>query len=332
MIGVFIIPTGLGARIGGDAGDATPAAKLLAECCDKLVIHPNVVNASDINEMTSNMLYVEGSMLDQFLAGLIDLRPVRTANKVLVVANPPLTPETINAVAAARATIGIEAEILELSVPLEMKAVLTPGLATGEVTGVDALVSDVDGRDFNALAIHTPIDVPREIALAYFRDGGINPWGGVEAKASRLIAERVRKPVAHAPLENVSRSDAELYYVADRVVKPSQAAEAISMCYLHCVLKGLHRAPRVGPGLSCRDVDVLITPFGCWGRPHEACRDQGIPIISVRQNPVASPVSMPPHIEADTYLEAAGLVMAMRAGVSPLSVISSLPPTEIIGE
>lgn len=64
MIGVFIVPTGIGCSIGGHAGDATPAAKLIASCCDTLLVHPNVVNASDINEMTNNMWYVEGSVED----------------------------------------------------------------------------------------------------------------------------------------------------------------------------------------------------------------------------------------------------------------------------
>ena len=46
---VFLIPTGVGAEIGGHAGDATAAARLISEGCDKLILHPNVVNASDIN-------------------------------------------------------------------------------------------------------------------------------------------------------------------------------------------------------------------------------------------------------------------------------------------
>ncbi|KKK55860.1 hypothetical protein LCGC14_3070320 [marine sediment metagenome] len=67
MKGIFIIPTGIGCEIGGHSGDANPSAKLVASVCDKLIIHPNVVNAADINEMTDNMLYVEGSILDRFL-------------------------------------------------------------------------------------------------------------------------------------------------------------------------------------------------------------------------------------------------------------------------
>ena len=57
---VLVVPTGIGAEIGGHAGDATPVARLLASVCDTLITHPNVVNASDLNEMPANGLYVEG--------------------------------------------------------------------------------------------------------------------------------------------------------------------------------------------------------------------------------------------------------------------------------
>ena len=43
---VMIIPTGVGAEIGGHAGDAGPVARLLAGACDTLITHPNVINAS----------------------------------------------------------------------------------------------------------------------------------------------------------------------------------------------------------------------------------------------------------------------------------------------
>ena len=38
---VFVVPTGIGSSIGGHAGDATPAAQLLASVSDTLVTHPN---------------------------------------------------------------------------------------------------------------------------------------------------------------------------------------------------------------------------------------------------------------------------------------------------
>jgi len=126
MIGVLIIPTGVGAEIGGHAGDANPVAKLLAACCDTLITHPNVLNASDINEMEDNVLYVEGSMLDRFLEGRINLKP-SARNRVLIVANPPISDETVNAVEAARVTIGLDAEIVELHTPLRLVGDTTRG-------------------------------------------------------------------------------------------------------------------------------------------------------------------------------------------------------------
>ena len=334
MIAVLIIPTGLGAAIGGNAGDGNPVAKLLASCCDTLITHPNVVNASDINEMTENTLYVEGSMLDRFLRGEIELQRVRAHNRILVVANPPLSDETVNAVSAARATIGIDAIVVELSTPLRLVARIEDGRATGEMYGVDDLLEDVCRyHNFDALAIHTPIEVDRDVALSYYRDGGINPWGGVEAKLSKEVGRCLAKPVAHAPLENTPPEDEELFLVFQGEVPPRIAAEAISNCYLHSVLKGLHRAPRIGKGLSREDVDVLISPSGCWGPPHEACRAAGIPIVSVRENTVHSPVSETPlHTVVANYLEAAGLLMSMRAGVYPSSVRRAFGDTVVVSK
>ena len=56
MYGIFVIPTGIGCEIGGHAGDANPAVKLIASVTDKLIVNPNAVNASDINEMPDNAL------------------------------------------------------------------------------------------------------------------------------------------------------------------------------------------------------------------------------------------------------------------------------------
>lgn len=40
---VMIIPTGVGASIGGFAGDALPVARSIAGIVDSLITHPNVV-------------------------------------------------------------------------------------------------------------------------------------------------------------------------------------------------------------------------------------------------------------------------------------------------
>ena len=43
---VMIVPTGIGAAIGGFAGDALPSARLLSSCVDTLITHPNVLNGA----------------------------------------------------------------------------------------------------------------------------------------------------------------------------------------------------------------------------------------------------------------------------------------------
>ena len=318
---VLIVPTGIGALIGGHAGDANPVCKLFASLSDILVTHPNVVNASDINEMPENVFYVEGSLLDRFLAGEFCLKQPYQ-NKILVVANLPIRNDTINAVSAAKVTVGINATILGLREPLRMIATFKNGIATGDVLGWEALVNQVIGMDFDALAIHSPIEVPRDVALSYYRTGGVNPWGGVEAKASKLIASALNKPVAHAPLENSSPEDTELYRIMDEIVNPRIAPEAISSCYLHCVLKGLHKAPRISNhGLSVKDIDVLVSPDGCFGKPHQECLKANIPVIVVKENKtVCSIEPNPKFIYVENYWEAVGIIECMKAGITKESV------------
>lgn len=334
--GVFIIPTGLGCSIGGHAGDASPAAKLIASVCDNLIIHPNVVNASDINEMTENMLYVEGSILDRFLEGKIGLQKV-FSNKILVVVNSPVQNETINAVSAARATIGVEIEIVELEIPLEMKATKNEdGSASGNVYNNIELIKQVKEYEFDALAVHTPIDCDIEVSKDYFRNGGVNPWGGVEAIASKIIANSLDKPVAHAPTEN---PDMKFF---NEIVDPRMSAEMVSTAYLHCVLKGLWKAPRLimmqhtlikifKGNMLVDNIDFMISPYMCWGRPHEACYKSGIPIIVVKENTIIESARQPylnhNEILVENYLEAAGILVAMKNGISRESVTRPLKET-----
>jgi len=322
---VFIIPTGVGCAIGGHAGDATPAAKLIASVCDKLILHPNVVNASDINEQPSNTLYVEGSMLDRFLEGSIGLQEVRS-NKVLVVVNPPAKPETINAVNAARTTIGLDAHVTALETPLTMYGWVEDGIATGKATGIQELIDQVSVYQFDALAIATPIYVPNGMALEYFRDinARVNPWGGIEAMVSRRVSGALNKPVAHAPVESDgTKDDSELFNILyEEVVHSRKAAEVCSNCYIHCILKGLHKAPRIGRDITFRDVDALVSPVGCIGRPHFACFEAGIPVIAVEENTTSKRNRDSRIIYVQNYWEAAGYLSCLRAGIVPRSTRS----------
>ncbi|UYP44492.1 hypothetical protein NEF87_000777 [Candidatus Lokiarchaeum ossiferum] len=320
---VMIIPTGIGCEIGGHCGDGQVAARLLGQCCDTLVLHPNVVNASDLNEMPHNSLYVEGSQLDMFLQGKTYLQKVHS-NKILVVVNKA-DYQSINAVSAARISLGINAEILELKTPLKMFAKFENQIATGDVEGWEELVEQVLPLEFDALAIATPITVDKDTMTKYFETGGVNPVGGVEAKASKLIARKIGKPVAHGPVDYALNELKE-------IVDPRIAVETITENFIHCILKGLHKAPRLNAkkGLSIDDIDCMVSPYGCFGPPHEACLKAGIPIIVVKEN--RSVLNIPEHdkfIYVENYLEAAGLIMAMRAGIEPSTIRRPIPPTVV---
>jgi len=320
---VFIIPTGIGCKIGGHAGDATPAFKLIASISDIAITHPNVVNASDINEMPDNTWYVEGSILDRFLEGKIYLEKPKN-NRILLAVNKPIRPETINAVNAARHTIGCEIEIMEMIDLFEMDGYFNSDRsAGGEHYGVTSLIWQIKkhGYDFDALAIATPITVPKEMALHYFRNGGVNPWGGIEAIVSKKIANELNKPVAHAPIEN---DDPEIKFF-NELVNPRIAAEVLSMAYIHCVFKGLHKAPRISDkGLYVSDIDILVTPWECFGRPHKACIRNGVEILGVKENTTCIDESLNEDDAywVDNYIEAAGWLQSYKKGITRYSISS----------
>jgi len=325
----FIIPTGIGAEIGGHAGDGSAAATLIASCCDKLITHPNVYNASDINEMPKNALYVEGSILDRFLEGQIGLEDVYS-NKMLLVVNE-IKPEIVNAVSAARVTIGADIEIMELKVPIRMVASVVNGKASGDIYNVDEAIQQVSQYDFDVLVVNTPIETDNDAVLEYLNKvGGLNLWGGVEAKLSKLMSEKLNKPVIHAPVEN-----SEVFKTFNEIVDPRKAAEMVSVCYLHCCLKGGHVAPKISMSDNAfwnTDIDFLVSPINVVGRPHVACLKVNIPIIAVEENRTVLNDKMPDSfIIAKNYLEVAGIISAKKAGITLSSIKRPLEKTIIFG-
>ena len=346
----FLIPTGIGAEIGGHAGDATPAARLIAETCDTLILHPNVVNASDINEMPANSLYVEGSVIARLLMGTIGLVPTR-ANRVLVIIDAHkddlFVNAAINAVSAARSSYGLVCpEVIKLSPPVRMKAEFTDfGTAAGEISGLErvfALLEEQEG-EYDAVAISSVILVPEEFHQGYFDAAGdmVNPWGGVEAMLTHAVSSRFNVPSAHSPMF-------ETQDIANRdpgVVDPRMAAEAISLTFFESVLKGLHKSPRIVtassqmsvPGvITASDVSCLVIPDGCVGLPTLAALEQGIPVIAVRENKnlMENDLTTLPwrtgqlHM-VENYWEAAGVLCAIRGGIAPESVRRPLAQTRV---
>ena len=344
---VLLVPTGIGARVGGHAGDATPAAALLSSVCDTLITHPNVLNASDVIQVPPNALYVEGSLITQLMMGAIGFRRIRN-NRLLVLVQAHedelFTNAAINSVNAARASYGLNATIAEIDPRFRMISEYTPsGTAAGRIEGIEYVFDLLDGRlgEFDAVAITSVIELPPDLHENYYRlaDDVVNPWGGVEAMLTHAVSLRYGLPAAHAPMLE-SRSIAEADF---GVVDPRMAAEVISLAFLQCVLRGLQRSPATvaansfpGNGIQSANVSCLVIPDGCIGLPTLAALCNAIPVIAVRGNTNqmrndldSLPWQSTKFYRVENYLEAAGLVAALGAGVAPASVLRPLEPATV---
>lgn len=347
----MIVPTGIGAEIGGHSGDATPAARLLASVCDTLITHPNVVNAADINEMPGNGLYTEGSVISDLMMGTCGISRSRSNRTILLIdkhEDPRITEPTINAISAARATLGFECPlVVEVDPPIKMRALYsTTGTAVGRVEGLERLCKILDEYkgQYDAIGLASIIDVPYEFHTEYFQQEGkmVNPWGGVEAMLTHAITMMYDLPTAHSPMsETVDISNLQI-----GVVDPRMSAEAVSMCFLHCILKGLHDSPQIIRNrdlfarqevITAEDIACLVMPDKCVGLPTLAAIEQGIKVIAVKgnknhmQNDLLNyPFDHGNLIFVDNYLEAAGVAAAIRAGVSLSSLKRPMDATKTV--
>ena len=348
----LVVPTGVGAEIGGHAGDAGPVARMFGELSDNLLLHPNVVNASDINEMPHNALYVEGSVLTRLLMGTVGLQRVRSNRLLVLVAEHDdhlFVNAAINAVNAARAAYGLRvAEIVRLQELVRLKGEYSrSGRAVGRIHGLENLLSFLNSRkgSFDALAITSVIEVPRGAHQAYFDGKGamVNIWGGVEATLTHLLSSVYSVPTAHSPMFECR----EVANMDPGVVDARMAAEAVSLTFLQCTLKGLQKSPRIVTSsgvvegsdvLTASDVSCLVIPDGCLGLPTMAAVEQGIPVIAVEENKnimgndlFALPWAEGQFHRVANYWEAAGVVSCLRAGIDPCAVRRPLRKAVVVG-
>jgi hypothetical protein len=124
--------------------------------------------------------------------------------------------------------------------------------------------------------------------------------------------------------------------------------EAVSSCFLHCVLKGLYKSPLIITDkrlfahsniLTAADISCLVIPDGCVGLPTLAALEQGISVIAVRENRNRMknelknlPFAPGKLFIVDNYLEAVGVMTALKSGISVSSVRRPLAETRVISE
>ena len=335
---VQIVPTGIRCEIGGFAGDACPATNLLASAADVVITHPNAVNASDLNEMADNVLYVEGKSLDDFLLGHLALVPTRS-NRIGTFVDPTgiaYLDDVVNTLNAARAVGGIDCSLYAVGAEeIGARAVWSEtGCAVGTVLNPLSILDTVEHLLQQGVHAIGGVSVIHGVTAAQFSQhlaGAIpNPSGGVEAIITHLISKVFRVPTAHAPLP---------YYqdVKERGThNPRASAEFISTPHYLSVLKGLARAPRLvaidrldqvaAHLVSLNSVGAIVVPASCLGGiPALAAEFSDIPLIAVEENATLLAVSndqmgMRNVVPVRSYAEAAGVILALRNGISLESI------------
>ncbi|RYQ89590.1 hypothetical protein Ahy_B09g096155 isoform B [Arachis hypogaea] len=207
---VMIVPTGIGAAIGGYAGDALPVARALSTVVDCLITHPNVLNAAMLYWPMTNTLYVEGYALDRFAEGLWALQPVHQ-NRVGIVLDAGIEEDLrlrhLQVADAARASLGLPIiEYIVTDTPLEVEKWIDPetGKSTGRIRHPDSLIRAVrnlvNRSKVNAIAVvgRFPDDDTDDVD-DYRLGMGVDLLAGVEAVISHLVVKEFKIPCAHAP-------------------------------------------------------------------------------------------------------------------------------------
>jgi hypothetical protein len=269
--------------------------------------------------------------------GAVGIKKVRS-NRILLVVGAHEIEEfvsaAINSGNAARATCGWNvSKVVTMDAPVALEATYSDsGRATGTISGLERLLAVIEEHrdEIDAVAISSVVQLPAHYHLDYFRCEGdmLNPWGGVEALLTHALSTLTGLPTAHSPMFE-SEAVANL---KSGIVDARMAAEAVSFTFLQCVLKGLHASPKVVanaepgriPGLmTVEDISCLVIPDGCLGIPTLAALEQGIPVIAVQENKnimkndlTVLPWRRGQFFRVNTYLEAVGVMMALREGIA----------------
>lgn len=330
---VLIVPTGIGAAIGGYAGDALPVARAMSTICDRLITHPNVMNGAGLYWSKDNILYVEGYGLDKFASGEWGLKRVHQ-NRIGLILDKGIEEELrlrhLQAADATRATLGLNiAEYIITDQPLNVELRTSEsGASWGTIGNPDSLLRAAEKlitqAQVEAIAIvaRFPDDINTEVLNNYRYGTGVDPLAGAEAVISHLIVRNFSIPAAHAPALQPLPVDSQ--------ISPRSAAEELGYTFLPSVLVGLSYAPQFSfnknyDTIWAEEIDALIIPHNaCGGSAILSFSETKTKIITVENNQTALNVSPDllgiNTIKVRSYLEALGILVAHRAGINSESL------------
>ncbi len=317
-LGAFIVPTGIGASIGGYAGDASVWAGKFAKY-SKLIVNPNVVNAGGFSGITDNMFYVEGYTLNEFFKGSLSLKP-SAGNKIGVVFDKSIPQDvlnihinTINAVKIVYGIdiIGYEKTCEDVGVEFFMTDL---GTSVGRVKNIETLkvsAQKLIKHGAEVIAIVCMFDNPEDDNTDYANGIGTDPVGGVEAILSHYISKELRVPCAHSP----AFAD---YSISPAIVNPKAASEYITPTFLPCILIGLSKAPLIDGDINISLLDYLVMPYDCLGSiPVYEALKRDIPVFAVKENTTALNIT-------DDNLHKSGKIVAVNTYSDCLDLVKTL--------
>ncbi len=284
----FIVPTGIGASIGGFAGDASTYARKFAKKYNTIV-NPNVVNAACFSGISENMLYTEGYALTEFFKNRIGLIPSRN-NKIGIIIDKGISEGIINVhintINAVKTVYGIDIadyEITEESVNVEFYNTAS-GISSGSVKKEKTLLNagkKLINKGVNTIAVVCKFEEPPEDN--YIDGEGVDIVGGVEAVISHYLSRELKIPVVHSPaFEDIT--------ITKEIVDSKCSAEYITPTFLPCLLIALQNAPlysykNVEEYINIKDLKALIMPYNALGSSIviNAIKHR-IPVFAVKEN------------------------------------------------
>ena len=305
------IPTGIGADIGGYAGDFGHVAREFSKYFH-VVINPNAVNGGILSAVNYDMSYLEGYLFDEFFKGSIDITPKKPyeTNKIGVIFDCAIPKNILNVhlntISALKMVQGIETIAIEYTEkPVGVELEVQNGISTGKLKNPNTLLKSAEKliqKGAQAIAVICFFDEDSEDEN-YACGNGVDPIGGIEAVISHLIAKEFNIPTAHAPaFNNID--------ISQKIENPKVSSELISSTYLPCIMQGLSIAPAISKKgeITNKDIKYLIVPDDSLGSSAVLSSIKNkIKIITIRNKTILNinnnKLNFTPHMHFESYKE-----------------------------
>ena len=306
------IPTGIGADIGGYAGDFGYIARRFAKYFH-LIVNPNAVNGGILSAINYDMSYLEGFLFDKFFEGRIGLIPKKPyeTNKIGIIFDSAIPKNILNVHLNTLSALKMVQDIGPIAIeytkkPVGVEIEVENNISYGNLKNPDELLFCAEKlikKGAQAIAVVCYFNEDSEDEN-YSNAQGIDPIGGIEAVISHLITREFLIPAAHAP----AFLDID---ISEKIENPKVSSELISSTYLPCVMQGLSIAPKItkfDDGINYKNVDFLIVPYNALGSSAVlSCIKNNVKIVTVKNKTVLDitkeKLNFKPYMEYESYDE-----------------------------